>query len=214
MQVDLLHECCVNSGISRNSNLLITRKKHVFSLSLISVSLVSIWDDKSSQNYCGEHFIMYVSQIIVLCTWNLYTVCVCVFSCVQLFATPWTVARQAPLSMGFSRKGYWSGLPFPPLGDLPNLGTEFASFASSALTGRFFTIGTTWETLKYNAVCQLFCFPGGTSGKEPAYQFRRNKRHRFDPWVQKIPWRRVWQLPPAFLPGESHGQKSLAGCSP
>ena len=41
---------------------------------------------------------------------------------VQLFATPWTVAYQAPLSMGFSRQGYWSGLPFPSPGDLPDPG--------------------------------------------------------------------------------------------
>ena len=45
-------------------------------------------------------------------------------SCVQLFATPWTVAYQAPLSMGFSRQGYWSGLPFPSPEDLPNPGIE------------------------------------------------------------------------------------------
>ena len=44
------------------------------------------------------------------------------FSCAQLFATPWTIARQAPLSMGFSMQEYWSGLPFPPQGDLPNPG--------------------------------------------------------------------------------------------
>ena len=43
---------------------------------------------------------------------------------VQLFGTPWTVARQAPLSMGFSRQEYWSGLPFPFPGDLPNPGIE------------------------------------------------------------------------------------------
>ena len=43
---------------------------------------------------------------------------------VQLFATPWTVARQAPPSMGFSRQEYWSGLPFPSPGDLPNPGFE------------------------------------------------------------------------------------------
>ena len=41
-------------------------------------------------------------------------------SCVQLFATPWTVACQTPPSMGFSRQEYWSGLPFPSPGDLPN----------------------------------------------------------------------------------------------
>ena len=45
-------------------------------------------------------------------------------SCVRLFATPWTAARQAPLSMGFSRQEYWSGLPCPPPGDLPNPGIE------------------------------------------------------------------------------------------
>ena len=60
----------------------------------------------------------------------------CVLSCVWLFATPWTVAHQAPLSMGFSRQEYWSGVPFPFPGDLPNPGIEPPS---PALTGRFFT---------------------------------------------------------------------------
>ena len=46
--------------------------------------------------------------------------CVCIFSRVWLFLTPWTVAHQAPLSMGFPRREYWSGLTFPPPGDLPN----------------------------------------------------------------------------------------------
>ena len=55
------------------------------------------------------------------------------FSCVQLFATLWTVAHQAPLSMGFSRQEYWSGLPCPSPEDLPDLGTELASAASPAL---------------------------------------------------------------------------------
>ena len=54
-------------------------------------------------------------------------------------------------------------------------------------------------------------FPGGTSGKEPACQRRRPKRHRFDPWIGKIPWRRPWQPTPVFSSGESHGQRSLAG---
>ena len=52
------------------------------------------------------------------------------------FATPWTVACQAPLSMGFLRKESWSGLPFPFPGDLPDPGIELAS---PALAGRFFT---------------------------------------------------------------------------
>ena len=57
-------------------------------------------------------------------------------------------------------------------------------------------------------------FPGGTSGKEPACQYRRCKRCGFDHWVRKIPWRRAWQPTPVFLPGESDGQRSLAGYSP
>ena len=56
---------------------------------------------------------------------------------IWLFVTPWTVARQVPLSMGFSRQEYWSGLPFPSPGDLPNPGMEPWS---SALAARFFTI--------------------------------------------------------------------------
>ena len=46
---------------------------------------------------------------------------------VRLFATPWAVAYQSPLSMGFSRQEYWSGLPFPPPGDLPDPGIELGS---------------------------------------------------------------------------------------
>ena len=55
-------------------------------------------------------------------------------------------------------------------------------------------------------------FLGGASGKESAFQCRRHKRLRFDPWVWKIPRRRAWQPTPVFLPGESHGQRSLLGC--
>ena len=62
---------------------------------------------------------------------------------VQLFATPWTVAHQAPLSMGFSRQEYWSGLPYPPPGDLPNPGIESTPLAAPASAGRFFTTSAT-----------------------------------------------------------------------
>ena len=54
-------------------------------------------------------------------------------------------------------------------------------------------------------------FEGGASGEEPTCQCRRNKRQGFDPWVGKIPWRRKRQPTPVFLPGESHGQRSLVG---
>ena len=60
------------------------------------------------------------------------SLCWCVLSHVRLFGAPWTVAHQAPLSMGFPRQVYWSALPFPPPGDLPNPGTEPASPALQA----------------------------------------------------------------------------------
>ena len=53
-------------------------------------------------------------------------------SCVQVSVTPWTVAYQTPLSMGFSRQEYWSGSPFPSPGDLPNLGIKHESPAWQA----------------------------------------------------------------------------------
>ena len=65
------------------------------------------------------------------------------FSHVQLFATLWTIAHQAPLSMDFSRQEYWSGLPCPPPGDLPDPGIE-TNVSYVSCTG-FFTTSATWE---------------------------------------------------------------------
>ena len=83
---------------------------------------------------------------------------------------------QAPLSMGYSRQEDWSGFPCPPPGDLPHPGIEPASPLAPAL--------------------------------QPAYghvQCKRRRRHGFDPWVGKIPWRRAWQPTPVFSPGEPQG---------
>ena len=66
----------------------------------------------------------------------------------------------------------------------------------------------------YSFLGTIAVFPGGTSGKEPTCQCRKHRRCRFDPWVRKILWRRVCQPTPAFLPRESHGQKSLVGYHP
>ena len=71
------------------------------------------------------------------------------FSHVQLFVTLWTVALQVPLSMGFSRQEYWSGLTFPSPEDLPDPRIKPMSLASPALTVRFFTTNATWETHLY-----------------------------------------------------------------
>ena len=64
-----------------------------------------------------------------------------------------------------------------------------------------------------NVIVVSLGFPGGASGKEPTCQCRRHKRPGFDLWVGTIPWRGEWQPTPVFLPGESHGHRSLAGYS-
>ena len=64
---------------------------------------------------------------------------------VRLFATLWTVAFQALVTVGFSRQEYWSGLPCPPPVDLPDPGIELTSLMSPALAGRFFTTRALWE---------------------------------------------------------------------
>ena len=91
---------------------------------------------------------------------------------------PWTVAHQTPLSVGFSRQEYWSGLSCPPPRDLPCPEIEPMSLTSSVLGG-------------------------GASDTESICQGRRHKRERFDPWVRKISQRQKWQPTPVFLPGEN-----------
>ena len=85
------------------------------------------------------------------------------FSHFWLFATPWTVVHQAPQSFEFSRQEYWSGLPFPPPWDLPDLGIEPTSPTSSTLAGRFFTTSATLELLKWKwkslSCVRLFAAP-------------------------------------------------------
>ena len=87
-------------------------------------------------------------------------------------------AHQAPLSMGFSRQEYWSGLPFLPPGDLPDPGIKLESPTSSALAGRFFTTSATWEAPIWvvskmiynrhliNSTYSFISFPGGSDSEE------------------------------------------------
>ena len=82
------------------------------------------------------------------------------------------------------------------------------------------TARETWSYLRWSIHQDLLMlliqrgYLGGTSGKESACQCRRRKRHRFNPWVGKIPWRKAWQPTPVFLLGECHAQRNLAGYSP
>ena len=82
--------------------------------------------------------------IAVKCT-SVLQVCACMLIHVWLFATLWTLAHQAPLSMGFSRQEYWIGLLFTSPGNLPDPGIEPTSLAPPELAGGFFTTGATWE---------------------------------------------------------------------
>ena len=75
------------------------------------------------------------------------SICAQSLSRVRLFATPWTVALQAPVSTRFPSQAYWSRLPFPAPGDLPDPGTVPASLVSPASAGGFFTTSTSWEAL-------------------------------------------------------------------
>ena len=104
---------------------------------------------------------------------------------VRLFATPWPVQ-----SMEFSRPEYWSwvAFPFSRGSSQPRDQTQVSHIAG----GFFISWATRAQTLK-----SLQC-----------------GRPRFDPWARKIPWRRKWQTTPVFLPGKSHGQRSLAGYGP
>ena len=81
----------------------------------------------------------YICVSVCVCVCVCVCTRTCVLNCVWLFAIPWTVAHQTPLSMEFSRQEYQSGLPFPTPGDLPDPGIEPTFPTSAALAGRFFT---------------------------------------------------------------------------
>ena len=92
--------------------------------------------DTHTHRHIYTHYNILYQKCIYIHTWCVHAQSL---SCVQLFATPSTIAHQAPLSMGFARQEYWSWLPFPPPGNLPNPGIKPASPVSPASAGRFFT---------------------------------------------------------------------------
>ena len=89
--------------------------------------------------------------------------------------------------------------------------TGLTTSQSKKKVGECQTKLTHWCICLYNKCSWL---ARGFSGQESASQCRRPRRPGFSPWVGKIPWRRKWQATPVFLPGESHGQRSLEGWSP
>ena len=88
---------------------------------------------------------LFIFLLLSLRGLHILWICAQSLSCVQFFAASWTVARQAPLSMGFPREEYWSGLPFPCPGNLPDPGIETRSLSSFGLAGRLFITSINWE---------------------------------------------------------------------
>ena len=84
------------------------------------------------------------SKVLAPLHQQLASKCPNAYSVMSLYYPPWIIACKAPLSMGFSKQEYWSGLPLPPPGDLPDSGIEPAP---PELAGRFFTTSATWEAL-------------------------------------------------------------------
>ena len=145
---------------------------------------------------------------------------------VRFFMTPWMGILQAKIQE-------WVAIPFSRGFAWPRDWTQ-----GSRIAGRFFTVWATreakntgvgslsllqgifsaWESNWFLLHCRqiLFCLShqGKPSGKEPACQCRKHKRCRFSPWARKIPWRRAWQPTPAFLPGDSRGQRGLVVYGP
>ena len=125
--------------------------------------------------------------------------------------TTWTVVHQAPLSMGFCRQGYWSGLPCPPPADISDPGTKPVSLESSTLAGVFFTTSATWHLTAvllpgkpHGRRSLVGCSPRGCKESDTT-----ERLHFHFPLFMH--WRRKWQPTPMFSPGESQGRGSLVG---
>ena len=156
--------------------------------------LPRLWDSPGKNTGVGCHFLL---QCMKVKSENE----------VSLLATPWTAAYQAPPSMGFSRQEYWSGVPLPSprhffRGHL-NLGSKFPSYMEKAMAPHSSSLA--WKIPWMEE-------PGGL-------QSMGSLRVGYN-WATSlslftfIHWRRKWQPTPVFLPGKSHGRRSLVGCGP
>ena len=165
--------------------------------------------------------------------------CVCVLSCfsrIRLFATLWTVAIRLLWPMGFTRQGYWRGLPCPP----PPYPCTMAQY--TCLSHKYRHVYSHVYRHKYEAVFPIFVSFLLSIWKIGESQFLFVSRHSSTlawkiPWMEEpgglqsmgslevghdwatslwlftfMHWRRKWQPTPVFLPGESHGQRSLVDC--
>ena len=148
----------------------------------------------------------------------LHPYCLCLYTGLPRWLRGWSVCLQ------YGRPGFnpWVGkIPWRRKWQ-PTPGFLLGESHGEAWWATVHGVAKSWTQLSnftylltyYLLIHELWGFPGGASGKEPTCQCRRHKRHGFDSWVRKIPWRRAWQPTPVFLPGESHGHRSLVGYSP
>ena len=137
------------------------------------------------------------------------------FSCVWLFATLWTVACQVPLSMGFSRQEYGSGLSCPSPGDLPDPGMEPTSLGSPALAGGFFTTNTTLWLYESEVAQSCLTLRDPMDGSLQSSSIHGISQARVLGWVAisfsrgsspPRDWTRVSCIAQMFLPSELRGK--------
>ena len=161
---------------------------YCWSLAWRILSFTSLWDE------CNYAVVWAFFGIAFLRDWNEngpFPVLLNRFSQVQLFVTLWTVAHQAPLSIGFSRQEYWTGLICLPPGNLPDPGIE--SLMSLALAGGFFTTSTTWKAGGYEGKhWNSPPFPGKTVATYMSFLTTRSPGKGLE--TNKFPTtRRIWE---------------------
>ena len=140
----------------------------LMSLEHLGIGQKDLWEDTEILLFQRNYFWPWewfptLSLILFHCAYMLSH-----FSHVQLFVTLWTVVCQAPLFMGFSRQEYWSGLPCPSPGDLPDPGIKPASLTPPALAGRFSITNTIW--VSHQSLVPLLQCPGcNTTLRAPVF---------------------------------------------
>ena len=152
-------------------------------------------------------------------SWLLYP-CTCVlshFSFVQLFATSWTAAHQAPLSMGFSRQEYWNGFHALLQGIFPTQGSTHVSCVSCIAGGFFLPLIRVSPEKAMAPHSSTLAWKIPWMEEPGRLQSMGSLRVGHDRVTSLslftfMHWRRKWQPTPMFLPGESQGRGSLVGC--
>ena len=124
---------------------------------------------------------------------------------IHLFATPWTVAHQTPLSMGFSRQEYWSGLPFPSSGDLPDPGMESTSLMSLALARWVLYHYVTWEALVVTQLYGVFRVSGTYPTRSPTWRPTVLWTNKWIQWPVRVSGH-IISCPYLLIWGSAHGR--------